>query len=155
MQRGEIVEDRRTGARLELVLDPSQTPDGSLTLRRTLPPGVGLQAPHVHDDVDEDFAFEAGVGRMMIGRRRLQVGPGSRVTVAARQHHFNPYNPRDADEELRFRQTWRPATDFLLAFFDTLADVMQRSATTRFGDVPLLLAFAVAHETDSQTYATG
>lgn len=152
LRAGERFEDPGTGASLE-VLEDRQGGTGSLELRRVIKPRTSPARAHVHLDYVERFMIEAGRAKAKLNGRALELVAGDAVEVPIGHRHVNPYNP--GDEDLVERQIFEPASDFALAYFETLGHFMRAARTDRRGELPVLAAFAVAHATRSRTYAVG
>ena len=152
LEAGASFTNPRTGARFEVLRVPG--PDETrLELRRFVKPGTGRTVPHVHMDLVERFVIESGRASARLDRRRVELGPSEAMDVPPGRGHVNPWNTGTGD--LVLRHTFEPASDFALAYVETLGHLMAEGRTDRQGEAPLSAAFAVAHHTDSQTFAAG
>jgi mannose-6-phosphate isomerase-like protein (cupin superfamily) len=52
----------------------------------TLPPGEHIGA-EVHPDVDQFFRVEEGMGEVLIGEKRMPIGPGAAIVIPAGTRH--------------------------------------------------------------------
>jgi mannose-6-phosphate isomerase-like protein (cupin superfamily) len=52
----------------------------------TLPPGEHSGA-EVHPDVDQFFRVEEGMGEVLIGEKRMPIGPGAAIVIPAGTRH--------------------------------------------------------------------
>jgi hypothetical protein len=52
-------------------------------------------------------------------------------------------------------QSFEPAPDFILSYFETFCHLTREGRTDRQGEAPLSAAFAVADATDGQSFAIG
>jgi len=148
---GERFENVRLGVGFEVLSVP--VTDGALELRLTLEPGHGKALAHLHEDFVERFAVEVGNATARVAGRTLHLGPGDELEVPAGSAHVNPHNA--SKERLVFRQRTEPATPFALSFFETLGRMTRDGRVDRRGQLPLLAAFAIAHATQSRTFAAG
>jgi mannose-6-phosphate isomerase-like protein (cupin superfamily) len=149
---GDVFENPKTGATMEIVRVPADGDDG-LEVRRLLKPGTGKTIPHVHHDYAERFVVERGEATVKVGGRRAKLRPGEESNVPVRGTHVNAFN--DSDSDLVMRHAFEPASAFALGYVETLGHLMRAGRTDRQGEVPVLAAFAIADETDSQTFAAG
>ncbi len=152
LRAGDRFENPKTGAVLEILHAPGAD-GGALEVRRTIKPGTGKTLAHLHRDFVERFVVESGVGLAKVDGVQRQLLPGGELEVRVGQPHVNAYNPGRHD--LVVLQSFEPASDFALAYVETLAHMMRRGAADRQGEVPVLAAFAIGHATSSKTYAAG
>jgi mannose-6-phosphate isomerase-like protein (cupin superfamily) len=152
LQAGTRFTNPKTGASFEVLRAPG--PEGrTLELRRVIKPGTGRTVPHVHMDFVERFVVESGQATARLGRRRVALAPAETLEVPPGRGHVNPYNKGTAD--LVLRHSFEPASDFALAYVETLGNLMMEGRADRQGEAPLTAAFAVAHLTQSKTFAAG
>jgi mannose-6-phosphate isomerase-like protein (cupin superfamily) len=152
LRAGDIFENPRTGAVIEMVQVPRDG-DGRLDVRRVMKPGTGKAAAHVHMDYVERFLIESGRATAKIEGRTVTAGPGEQIEVRVGQAHTNPFNA--GPEDLVMHHVFEPASDFVLAYVETLGHLMLEGRADRQGELPLLAAFAIAHATDAQSFAAG
>jgi mannose-6-phosphate isomerase-like protein (cupin superfamily) len=137
----------RTGTSMEVIArDP-------LVVRRTIKPGNGRLKAHYSLDYVERFVIESGTAEARLDGKRLELGPGDQMVVPARRSHVNPYNR--GSEDLVYTQSAEPTPAFIEAFVQTYGNCLAAGKTDRQDEIPLMAAFAAAHLTDSDTYATG
>jgi uncharacterized cupin superfamily protein len=149
---GDRFDNPTTGASFEVVA----APDGAartLDIRRTMKPGTGKTLPHSHRDYRERFVVESGRASAKLDGRAVELGPGDEIEMPIGGSHVNAWN--SGDEDLVMRHVFDPASDFALGYVATLALLMPQGKTNRQGEVPVPAAFAIAHATDSQTFAAG
>jgi mannose-6-phosphate isomerase-like protein (cupin superfamily) len=149
---GDRFEDSRTGAVLEIVRTAGDA-SGALELRRVLKPGTGKTLAHVHRDYVERFVVESGHAKARLARKTVELGSGDELEVPIGRSHVNAYNT--GAEDLVMRHSFEPASDFALAYVETLGHMMRAGASDRQGEVPVLAAFAIGHATSSRTFAAG
>jgi mannose-6-phosphate isomerase-like protein (cupin superfamily) len=137
---------------LEVVAVPSGE-QHDLAVRRMQKPGKGKLVPHVHLDYTERFRVEQGRAKAWVAGRRINAGPGAEVVVRPGDNHMNAWN--GSDEELVMLQSFEPAPDFILSYFETFCHLTREGRTDRQGEAPLSAAFAVADATDGQSFAVG
>ena len=152
LEAGANFTNPRTGASFEVLRAPGAGEE-SLELRRVVKPGTGRTIPHVHMDFVERFVVESGRATARLDRRRVELGPAETLDVPPGSSHVNPWNT--GTEDLVMRHVFEPASDFALAYVETLGHLMTEGRTDRQGEAPLSAAFAVAHHTSSQTFAAG
>lgn len=152
LQVGARFTNPRTGASFEVLRAPGAE-QRVLELKRVIKPGTGRTVPHVHEDFVERFAIESGRATARVDGRSMELGPGEQLDVPLGSSHVNPYNK--GGEDLVLRHAFDPASDFALGYVETLGHLMSAGRTDRQGEAPLLVAFAVAHHTRSQTFAAG
>ena len=152
LHAGDRFDDPTTGASFEVVA----APDGearTLDIRRTMKPGAGKTLPHTHRDYRERFVVESGRASAKLDGRAIELGPGDELEVPIGSAHVNAWN--GGDEDLVMRHVFDPVSDFALGYVATLGALMPQGRTDRHGEVPVPAAFAIAHATDSQTFAAG
>jgi mannose-6-phosphate isomerase-like protein (cupin superfamily) len=149
---GDRFENASSGAVLEIVRSPGDQ-RGALELRRVLRPGTGKTLAHVHRDYVERFVIESGHATARLARKTVELGPGDELEVPIGTPHVNAYNA--GGEDLVMRHSFEPASDFALAYVETLGHMMRAGASDKQGEVPVLAAFAIGHATSSRTFAAG
>ena len=149
---GDRFENPKTGATMEVVRVPGEGGD-ALEVRRRIKPGTGRTIPHVHHDYVERFVVEEGEATVKVNGRKTTLGPGDESAVPVRGRHVNAFN--GSDEDVVLRHAFEPASAFALGYVETLGHLMREGRTDKQGEVPVLAAFAIADETDSQTFAAG
>jgi len=147
---GDRFENPKTGAVLEIVRAPGDG-DTALELRRTIKRGNGKTLAHVHRDYTERFVVESGEALAKLDGREHRLGPGDELEVALGQRHVNAYNA--GVEDLVLGHAFTPASEFALAYVETLGHMMRAGAADKQGEVPVLAAFAIGRATRSRTYA--
>ena len=148
---GDSFQNPGTGTRFEVLRAPGEG-DDTLEIRRHSKPHSGKVVPHVHLDYREHFVIESGAAIARLGRRKLRLGPGDELDVPVGQSHVNPYNA--GDEDFVYRHSFAPASDFALAYVETLGHLMRERRADGQDEVPLPAAFAVGQATASRTYAS-
>ena len=149
---GDKFDNPRTGASFEVLRTPTES-DGALEVRRVLVPGTGKTLAHAHHDYLERFSVEAGEATAKLDGRTLKLRAGDELTIPVGERHVNAYN--SGAEPLVMRHLFEPVSDFALGYVETLGQMMRDGRADRQGELPLLAVFAIAHETDSQTFAAG
>ena len=114
---------------------------------------TGKALAHIHRDYAESFVVEAGEATAKVDGRTVRLSPGETLTVEADESHVNPYNAGGAD--LVMRHIFEPLSDFAAGYVERLGYVMRAGRADRQGELPVSAAFAIAHATDSQTFAKG
>jgi hypothetical protein len=149
----------RTGAGLRQAAS-STSDGGELALERSYKRGMGKFPPHVHFEFAERFeVISGGAVAVLDGDEQRLVGPQVFGDPAFRRvlyippgvPHVNPYNFDCA--ELVVRQSFSPATDGVLTYVETLAEVMAEGRDDD-GELPWPLVLAVAHVSGEQSYLT-
>jgi mannose-6-phosphate isomerase-like protein (cupin superfamily) len=141
-----------TGAVLEIARAPGEQ-RGALELRRVLKPGTGKTLAHVHRDYLERFVVESGHATARLARKTVELGPGDELEVPIGSSHVNVHSAGGEDRVMR--HSFEPATEFALAYVETLGHMMRAGASDKQGEVPVLAAFAIGHVTGSRTFAVG
>ena len=149
---GDQFENPQTGAKFEVLRTPA-VGENVLELRRTVRPRTGKTLPHVHLDYVERFVVESGSAAAKVDGRTVSLGPGEDLELPAGIDHTNPANA--GDQDLVMRHVFEPVSRFILAYIETLGELMRENRTNRQGDLPVSVIFAIANETDSQSYAAG
>jgi mannose-6-phosphate isomerase-like protein (cupin superfamily) len=134
---------------LEVLALPDRA-SGALTIERLLRPGMGFVVPHVHAEFDETFEVVDGVADAWIGRRRIRLGRGETFRIPRGDVHVNPCNRSQRD--LRFRQTYEPATRATVHYVRTVARYLDEGRDVR-GDLSPLAAIAMKTGYDPETFA--
>ena len=152
LKAGDRFENPRTGASFEVLRAPGGG-ERMLEVRRVVKPRTGRVLPHVHTDYVERFVVESGRARAKLDGRTIALRAGDALEVPTGGTHSNAWN--DGDEDLVMVHSFDPVSDFALGYVETLGHRMRAGKTNRQGENPLLVVFAIAHATDSQTYAVG
>ena len=150
------------GVEMEVVRAAEASGDRALELLWRVPVGSRLVAlPHVHVDVDEHFALEAGTARHWLGRRRLLARAGNAWTVPRGTGHIHPGNV--GEEPLVVRQ-WieLDAPDPALLrgverYFETVSALAAQGRVDRFGRIkdPLQEAVTLTETLTPGTWFAG
>jgi mannose-6-phosphate isomerase-like protein (cupin superfamily) len=149
---GDRFENPQTGASFDVLRAPGNGED-VLELRRIVTPRTGKTLPHVHLDYVERFVVESGSARAKVDGRAVSLGTGDELKVPAGTDHTNPANA--GDQDLVMRHVFEPVSRFILAYIETLGQLMHQNRTNRQGDLPVAVIFALANETESQSFAAG
>ena len=127
--------------------------EADLTIERLMKPGTGKADAHVHFDFDERFEVLEGTGTIVVDRRERELAAGESVELPRRTPHRNLYNP--GSEDLRFRLTLSPRTEFADAFLSALRHHMERGTVNAQGEFPNLQLLATLHGTRAKSYLAG
>ena len=149
---GDRFENPDTGASFEVLRAPAAG-ENVLDLRRVVKPRTGKTLPHVHLDYVEKFVVESGQARAKVDGRAVSLAPGDELEVPAGTAHTNPANA--GDDDLVMRHVFEPVSEFILGYVETLGQLMRQNRTNRQGDLPVSVIFALANQTDSQSFAAG
>ena len=144
---GEVFENPRTGARLEVLRTPRE--GGELEVERVYKPHTGKAGGHVHLDFDQFFQVLDGEMSMTLDGEERTTGPGETVHVAAGVPHVDPWNATDAD--LRVRARFAPVPEFVEGYTEVLGKRMRDGKLNGQGEFPQLQLFVIlrAYEADS------
>lgn len=137
IRTGEILDNPITGERLIFRQTAADTNGEAVVVETILQPDAFVAGAHVHPYQEERFHVLRGSVGFRLGRRRIVVGPGERVTVPAGTPHrfFNA-----GDEEAAFEAEVRPALDFQ-ELIETMFGLAQDGKTNARGlPNPLRLA---------------
>ena len=152
LKAGDRFENPDTGASFEVLRAPADA-DDVLDLHRVVKPRTGKTLPHVHLDYVERFLVESGRARAKVDGRTVSLGPGEELELPAGTDHTNPANA--GEQDLIMRHVFQPVSRFILAYIETLGQLMRENRTNRQGDLPVSVIFAIADETDAQSFAAG
>jgi hypothetical protein len=97
--------------------------------------------------------IEPGHATARLDRGTVELGPGDELEVPIGSSHVNAYST--GGEDLVMRHSFEPASDFALAYAQTLGHLMRVEASDKQGEVLVLAAFALGHATSARTYAAG
>jgi quercetin dioxygenase-like cupin family protein len=143
IQVGDTIENPVTGERLLFRKTSRETGGQAVVIETFVQPNGFVAAAHVHPSQEERFEVLRGSVGFKVGRKKLIVGPGQRVTVpAGTPHKF--WNA--GDDEAHFVCEVRPALQFE-SLLETMFALAADGKTNRKGmPNPLRLAvIANAH----------
>ena len=143
IQIGDTIENPVTGERLVFRKTSRETGGQAVVIETFVQPNGFVTAAHVHPSQEERFEVLRGSVGFKVGRKKVVVGPGQRVTVpAGTPHKF--WNA--GDEEAHFVCEVRPALQFE-SLLETMFALAADGKTNRKGmPNPLRLAvIAKAH----------
>ena len=143
IQIGDTIENPVTGERLVFRKTSRETGGQAVVIETFVQPNGFVAAAHVHPSQEERFEVLRGSVGFKVGRKKVVVGPGQRVTVpAGTPHKF--WNA--GDEEAHFVCEVRPALQFE-SLLETMFALAVDGKTNRKGmPNPLRLAvIANAH----------
>jgi hypothetical protein len=151
LAKGEVFENPRTGARLEILATPRD--GGVLEVERLYKARTGKADPHVHLDFEQSFEVVDGAMTMTLDGEEREYGPGDSVLVRRHAPHVDPWNASDAD--LRVRARFEPVPEFVEGYTETLGHAMRDgSRLNEQGEFRQLQLFVVLHELRAQSYTS-
>jgi len=109
IRTGDMIENPVTGERMIFRKTAADTGGEAVVVEAVVQPDGAVAAAHVHPSQEERFQVLRGSVGFRLGRRKLELGPGQRVTVpAGTPHKF--WNA--GEEEAHFICEVRPALQF-------------------------------------------
>ena len=139
----------RTGGWIQIV---ERTPDSG-SFERLLKPHTGRADPHLHLDFTQTWEAVQGMGCIEVDGAERPFAAGDREVITPGRPHRDPWNPGPG--ELIVRGTFRPLPPFSEAYAEALAHHFREGTTNEQDEMPLLQIFAIAAETDGQSYRAG
>ena len=145
IRSGQTIENPVTGESLTFHRTARDTGGAYVLVETVLQPGANVAAAHVHPYQAERFQVLAGTVGMKVGGKKIEVGPGEVVAVAAGvAHRF--YNA--GDTQARFLCKINPALGFE-QLIETMFSLAADGKTSRKGmPNPLRLAVIARHHFD-------
>ena len=150
LAKGEVFENPRTGARLEILATPRD--GGTLEVERLYKPHTGKADPHVHLDFEQSFEVVDGAMSMTLDGDEREYGPGDTVQVRRDVPHVDPWNASNADLVVRAR--FEPVPEFVEGYTETLGHAMREGRLNKQGEFHQLQLFLVLRELRAQSYAS-
>jgi hypothetical protein len=150
LAKGEVFENPRTGARLQILATPRDA--GALEVERLYKPHTGKADPHVHLDFEQSFEVVDGGMSMTLDGDEREYGPGDTVQVRRDVPHVDPWNASNAD--LRVRARFEPVPEFVEGYTETLGHAMREGRLNKQGEFHQLQLFLVLREFRAQSYAS-
>jgi mannose-6-phosphate isomerase-like protein (cupin superfamily) len=138
-------ENPKTGAWIE-PLDAGS----DAAFERLMKPRTGKADAHVHLDFDERYEILEGTATVVREGQEIRLSPGDTLEIPRGTRHVNPHNA--TSEDLRFRHTASPRTEFADAFVSALAHHMENGTVNEQGEFPDLQLFATLHGTKAKSY---
>ena len=145
---GEVFENPRTGARLEV---RAREPD-RLEVERVYKPHTGKADPHVHLDFDQWFEVIDGAMSLTLDGQAREYGPGDSVHVPRGVPHVDAWNASDAD--LRVRARFEPLPEFVEGYTAALGAAMRNDDLNKQGEFRQLQLFTVLRAYHAQSYTS-
>ena len=146
---GKRYESARTGGWFQIV----ERTDQRGSLERLLKPGSGHADPHFHLDFTQTWEAVQGEGLIEAEGEQRPFRSGDREVMTPGRPHRDPWNPGPGD--LVVRGIFEPIPPFIEAYAEALAHHFREGTTNEQDEMPLLQIFAIAAETDGQSYRAG
>ena len=142
IRAGDAIENPVTGERIVFHKTSRETNGEAVVIEAFVQPTGFVAAAHVHPHQDERFQILRGTVGFRLGKQRLTLGAGERLTVAAGTPHAF-WNA--GDEEAHFVCEVRPALQFE-QLLETMFALASDGKTNRKGlPNPLRLAVVARH----------
>jgi len=138
VRAGDVIENPRSGERMEFIKTAEDTGGALLQLVLTVKPGGAVAAPHIHPRQEERFQVRSGTLRLRTNGEERLLRPGQEGVVPAGSPHVW-WN--EGADELEALVEFRPA----LRFEDVISTIfaLARDGKTDNKGVPNLLQIAV------------
>jgi quercetin dioxygenase-like cupin family protein len=150
LAKGEVFENPRTGARLEILSAPRD--GGVLEVERLYRPHTGKADPHVHMDFEQSFEVVDGAMTMTLDGEEREYGPGESVLVRREAAHVDPWNASNAD--LLVRARFEPVPAFVEGYTENLGHAMRDGRLNKQGEFRQLQLFVVLREYRAESYTS-
>ena len=136
---------------MRIVSVPERGGVDALTIERTLKPGQRWTPEHVHLDFSERFCVIEGIADATRAGDDLRLAAKETLYIGEGVPHTNVRNRDNTD--LRYRQTFEPATEGARSYVRTLAQLLREGRDDN-GELPWSLVLAIGDVTRERTYAS-
>jgi mannose-6-phosphate isomerase-like protein (cupin superfamily) len=151
IETGRTYENPRSGGRARVLEHWRDTGNARFVWERTMPPGTGKAAAHVHLDYDQCFEVVSGTARLTIEGEERSLSAGESVEIERGTTHQDAWN--EGPEELTWRMTIEPVPRFIEVYAETWFDGFTRGALNDQDEMPILQIMRIIRETNAQSFA--